>query len=130
VRIKQVSVFVENQPGRLVEMLQALKEHQINISALSVADTIDFGIVRLVVSDVDKGLEALRRAGFTARVTEVLQAVVPDTPGGLVAHVVEPLAKAGMNIEYVYAFVDPAPGTATVVLKVRDLDKAEQIIGE
>ena len=129
-RIKQVSVFVENQPGRLVEMLQALKEYNINISALSVADTIDFGIVRLIISDVEKGMEILRHAGFTARVTEVLKAVVPDTPGGLLTHVVEPLAKAGMNIEYVYAFVDPTPGTATVVLKVRDLDKAEQVIGQ
>jgi hypothetical protein len=126
--MEQVSVFVENRPGRLVEMLQALRDHGINISALSVADTTDFGIVRMILSEPQRGAQALREAGFTARLTEVLKVEVPDQPGGLLDSVAEPLARAGINIEYVYAFIDPTPGRATVVIKTQDLEAAERAI--
>ncbi len=128
-RMKQVSVFIENAPGRLAEMLRVLYAHDINIRALSVADGTDFGIVRLVLSDVDKGISALRSAGLTANVNDVLTADMPDEPGGLLKSIVEPLGKAGINLEYFYAFVDPRPGRATVVLKVRDLEAAERALG-
>lgn len=128
-RVKQLSVFVENQPGRLVDMLKTLAESKVNISALMVADTADFGIVRLIVSDVNRGSEALRKAGFTVKVTDVLKAEMPDVPGGLYRSIAEPLAKAGINLEYFYAFIDPTPGKAVVVLKVADIDKAEKILG-
>ncbi len=127
-KIKQVSVFVENQPGRLVAMLQALKDREISIQALSIAEGSDFGIARMILSDVPKAVEALRTAGFTIRETTVLQRDMPDRPGGLL-EIIEPLAKAGINVEYFYAFVDPTPGTASIVFKVSDPDRAEQILG-
>ena len=126
--IKQVSVFVENQPGRLAEMLKVLRDQNINIGALSVADGPDFGIVRIVFEDIERGLAALRQGGFTVRTTDVLKAEIPDKPGGLLESIVQPLAAAGINVEYVYAFVDPTPGIANVVLKVRDVVKAEQLL--
>ena len=124
-RIKQVSVFVGNETGRLVDMLTPLARSKIDILALSVADSADFGIVRLVVSDPEKAVKALHKAGFTLRVNEVLSYQVPDVPGGLLRTVVEPLAKAGINLEYFYAFIQSEAGKATVVLKASDLDGAE-----
>jgi hypothetical protein len=127
-RIKQVSVFVGNEAGRLVEMLTPLARGQIDILALSVADSADFGIVRLVVSDTEKAVSALRKAGFTLRVNEVLSYQVPDVPGGLLKTVVEPLARAGVNLEYFYAFIQSEAGKATVVLRASDLDRAEAVL--
>jgi len=128
-RGKQVSVFIENQPGRMVAMLETLRKENVNIRALSVADTADFGITRMILSDVDRGLEALRRAGFPARTTDVIIAEVPDVPGGLLQGVAKPLADAGINMEYMYAFIDPTPGKAVVVVKVGDLARAEKALG-
>ena len=127
-RGKQVSVFIENQPGRMLAMLEALRKENINIRALSIAETADFGIARMIFSDMDRGVEALRKAGFTARTTDVIIAEVPDVPGGLLRGVAKPLADAGINIEYMYAFIDPAPGKAVVVVKVSDLDRAEKAL--
>jgi len=129
-KIKQVSCFVENQPGRLEAMLEALKAENINIRALCVAEGSEFGIMRMVLSDSAKGADALRKAGFTVRETVVLQKEISDQPGGLLDTVAKPLAKAGINLEYFYAFVDPAPGKASIVLKVSDPDKAEKIINQ
>jgi hypothetical protein len=127
-RIKQVSVFVGNETGRLVDMLTPLARSKIDILALSVADSADFGIVRLVVSDPEKAVSALHEAGFTLRVNEVLSYQVPDVPGGLLRTIVEPLAKAGINLEYFYAFIQSEAGKATVVLKATDLDRAEAVL--
>lgn len=127
-RIKQVSVFVGNETGRLVDMLTPLARSKIDILALSVADSADFGIVRLVVSDTEGAVKALHDAGFTLRVNEVLSYEVPDVPGGLLKGVAEPLARAGINLEYFYAFVQSQAGKATVVLKVNDLDGAEEVL--
>ena len=127
-RGKQVSVFIENQLGRMVAMLEALRKENINIRALSVAETADFGIARMILSDTDKGVEALRKAGFTARTTEVIIAEVPDVPGGLLQGVAKPLADAGINIEYMYAFIDPTPGKAVVVVKATDPARAEKAL--
>ena len=124
-RIKQVSVFVGNETGRLVDMLTPLAHSKIDILALSVADSADFGIVRLVVSNPEKAVKALHKAGFTLRVNEVLSYQVPDVPGGLLETVAEPLAKADINLEYFYAFIQSEAGKATVVLKASDLDGAE-----
>ena len=129
-KIKQVSVFMENQPGRLVAMLEALKAQNINIRALCVAEGSDFGIVRLILSEVAKGAEALRKAGFTVTETVVLQVEMPDKPGGLLESVARPLAQAGINLEYFYAFIDPTPGKAVIVLKVSDPDRAEKVISQ
>ena len=129
-RVKQVSVFVENQPGRLSDVLSILTRRDINICALSIAETVDFGILRLILSDVPKGIDALRDAGMTVQAIDVLQVDIPDVPGGLNEVLVKPLAEAGMNVEYVYAHILPAPGKATVLVKVRNIDKAEKVLGQ
>lgn len=128
-RVKQISAFVENQPGRLVAMLEALAAKNIDIRALSVADHADFGIVRMILSDSRLGAEVLREAGFTVKETTVLQREMPDKPGGLLEAVARPLSNAGINLEYFYAVLDPAPGKATIVIKVADPDRAERVLG-
>ncbi len=128
-RAKQVSVFAENRPGRLRALLAALAEAGINIRALSIADSADFGVIRMILGDTDAGVAALRDAGFTTMVSDVLAVQVPDRPGGFLESVVVPLAEAGVNIEYVYAFADNPLEHALVVLKVSDLAKAEKLIG-
>jgi hypothetical protein len=127
-RIKQVSVFIENQPGRLTSMLEALEKNNISIRALSIGDTADFGIVRMILSDAAKGVEALRQAGFTTRQDWILSAEIPDRPGGLLKAVAEPLAKAGVNLKYLYFYIEAAERKSMVVLKVDDLEKAEQVL--
>ena len=128
-KMKQISVFAENEPGRLQALLKVLKSKQINIRALSVADQADFGIVRLIVSEPDQAMQALRDAGFTVKLTNVLAIEIPDQPGSLLDHVAEPLAKNGINLEYFYAFIEPAAGKAMVVVKTSDQAKAEQVLG-
>jgi hypothetical protein len=127
-RIKQVSVFIENQPGRLTSMLEALEKNSVSIRALSIGDTADFGIVRMILSDAAKGAEALRQAGFTTRQDWILSAEIPDIPGGLLKAVAEPLAKAGVNLKYLYFYIEAAERKSMVVLKVDDLEKAEQVL--
>jgi hypothetical protein len=127
-RAKQVSVFAENRPGRLSSLLAALADAAVDIRALSIAETTDFGIVRLILSDTEKGRQALRDADFTNSVNDVLAVQVPDRPGGFLKTVVEPLTAAGVNIEYVYAFADNPSQHALVVLKVSDHDRAEGLI--
>ncbi|MGQ9676430.1 MAG: ACT domain-containing protein [Chloroflexota bacterium] len=128
-KAKQVSVFLENRPGRLMEMLKVFAENGIDIRALSIADTTDFGIARMVLSDTNRALLALAENGFTASTTDVLQVNVPDKPGGLLEAVAMPLAREGINVEYVYAFVESPQEAARVVLKVSDMNRAEEILG-
>ena len=129
-RIKQISVFVGNEPGRLVNILKPLFDNQINIRALSVADSADFGIIRMVVSDTEGTVKALHDAGFTLQVNELLAYEIPDTPGGLLKTVAEPLAKAGINLEYFYGSISIQSeiGKAMVILRVDDLARAEQVL--
>lgn len=127
-KVTQISVFVENRPGRLMHLLQVLSDAQINLRALSVADTADFGIARVIVSDTEAALQAIKGAGLTARTTEVLQVEIPDIPGGLARTVIAPLAQAGVNIEYTYAYSERPSEKAVVVLKVDDLERAEQAL--
>ena len=130
-RVKQISVFVENQPGRLQSILEVLEHAGLSIQALSVSDTAEFGIVRMILVDPESALDALKRAGFTARVDWILSAEIPDVPGGLLNSVVEPLAGAGVNIKYFYAYSErPANEKAIFVVKTDDLDKAEAILAE
>ncbi|SDD61390.1 ACT domain-containing protein [Sporomusa acidovorans] len=125
--IHQLSVFIENQPGKLAEVLGVLNTHEINIRAMSVADTADFGILRLIVNEPEKVQHILRGAGFTVKVTPVVSIVLSDHPGSLFEHVSK-LSSAGVNIEYVYAFATTADGHARVVLKVDNLSLAERLI--
>ena len=122
--ITQISVFLENRPGRLAYLLNVLSDAQVNLRALAVADTADFGIARVIVDDVDKAMTAIHDAGMTAATTEVLRVEIPDIPGGLAKAVIEPLSEAGVNIEYLYAFSESPSAKAVVVLKVDDLKGA------
>ena len=97
-RVEQLSVFVENQAGRLVAILEALKQKEISIRALSISETAEFGIVRMILSDPEAGHEALRQAGFTCRTDWIVSAEIPDVPGGLLDSVAKPLAEAGVKI--------------------------------
>jgi hypothetical protein len=129
VRIKQVSVFVENQPGRLEAILKVLEDKGVSIRALSVSDTAEFGIVRMILPDAEFGLEVLREAGFTTRIDWILSAHIPNVPGGLLNSVVRPLADAGINLKYFYAYIEqPAEDKAMVLLKTDDLEKAEDVL--
>ena len=125
--IKQISVFLENRPGTLAEVLGVLGEHDVNIRAMAVADTADFGILRLIVNEPDKVERVLKGASFAVKTTPVLTMKVADQPGGLLGEV-KKLTAAGINIEYVYAFAATSASEARVVLKVDDLEKAERVL--
>jgi hypothetical protein len=128
-RTRQVSVFLENRPGRLREALTALESARVDIRTLSIAESVDFGVVRMILADTENGVRALRESGFTASVVDVLAVEVPHRPGGFLESVVVPLTEAGVNIEYAYAFAEGSAGRAVVVLKTSDLTKAESLIG-
>ncbi|MCX8069151.1 MAG: acetolactate synthase [Thermodesulfovibrionales bacterium] len=122
-KVKQLSVFIENKQGHLLDVLTVLANAKINIRALSIADTSEFGILRLIVADPDKAKKALTKAKFTAKENEVIAVAVPDEPGGL-AKVLEIFATEGLNLEYLYAFVRRANEKAIVVLKTENLTVA------
>ena len=123
----QVSVFVENKSGRLADITEVLSKNNINIRALSIADTTDFGILRLIV-DAPKSTEAiLSENGFTVTLTQVIGVRVPDTPGGL-SVVLRLLSYNGISLEYMYAFIGRSDEKASVILRVDNDEKAAQIL--
>lgn len=128
-KVKQISIFLENKSGRLAQVTRVLGENGINIRALSIADTTDFGILRLIVNDPGKAHAVLKEAGFTVSVTDVIAVEVADEPGGL-ARVLQSLDRAGINIEYLYAFVQKASKAALVVFRVEQLDEAIKVLQE
>ncbi len=121
--IKQLSIFVENKEGRLSEITQTLADNGVDIRALSIADTTDYGILRLIVNDPDKALKALKGEGMTVSLTDVIAIAVPDTPGGL-NKAVKVLSGENISIEYMYAFLNPRKDTAFVILRVENNEKA------
>lgn len=122
--VKQISIFVENKFGRLAEIIGILGKNNIDISALSIADTTDFGILRLIVNDPVKAEKVLRDAQVTVKTTEVIAIGVQDTPGGL-ATALEKLKENDISIEYMYAFIGKSEKGALVIVRV---DKPEQAI--
>ena len=127
--IKQISIFVENKPGRLSAVTNILKENNIDIRALSIADTRDFGILRLIVNDPQKACEVLKDADCTVTLTDVMAVAVDDTPGGL-AKIMELLYAGHISVEYMYAFISKTDKEAFVILRVEDNDTAEKIFAE
>ena len=121
--VKQLSVFLENKEGRLSDVTQALAKEGVNIRALSIADTTDFGILRLIVDDPEKACGALQDAGYAVSIREVLAVGIADRPGAL-ADALLPLRENGIVIEYMYAFLGKAGDKAMVILKVSDNGKA------
>ena len=124
--IRQMSVFLENRPGAMAEVLAVLKDHKVNMRALALADTSDFGILRLVVNEPDKIGTILRNAGFTVKITQVLALTVEDDPGSLYEKLMK-FSDAGVNVEYMYAFAAAGDSFARVVLKVDNLELAAKI---
>lgn len=122
-KVRQVSVFLENKSGRLYEVCKRLAETGVNIRALSIAETADYGVLRLIVSDPGKAMQAMAESGFTVSETEVIAVEVPDEPGGL-SKVLGPLYDANVNIEYLYCFVEKSGESAIVVFRVEQLDAA------
>lgn len=125
--ITQLSVFLDNVPGTLCKAVSAISGAGINIRALSVADTRDFGIMRLIVPDAEKAKEALDE--YTAAETQVIAVRMDDRTGAL-KEILKVLEKDGINIEYVYAFAASTPGSAYVVLRVNDNEEAEAILAK
>ncbi|HCE57649.1 MAG: ACT domain-containing protein [Draconibacterium sp.] len=123
--VKQVSVFLENKTGRLNEVTQLLGDAGLNMSAFTIADTSDFGILRLIVSDPDKAKEILKKNKFSVQTTEVILVKSPNRPGGL-AKMLNLLQKEDVFIEYMYAFSN-SEDTAVIVLRPTDLQKCMDI---
>ena len=121
--VKQISIFLENKSGRLAEVTKILGENNIDISALSIADTTHFGILRLIVNKPETAEEVLKDHGFTVSGTSVIAIGVQDKPGGL-AKALEVLDRESIGIEYMYAFVSKKEDEALVILKVEDPDRA------
>ena len=121
--VKQISVFLENRAGALAELTGVLREHTIDMRALSLAETSDFGIARIIVDDVDKTTAVLREQGFIHQVSAVLAAAIPNVPGGL-DRVLRVLGGENVNIEYMYAFLGASRDSACMVFKVQDIDRA------
>jgi len=128
-KIKQISVFLENKKGRLYEALKTIAEKGVNIRALSIADTSEFGILRMIVNQPEVAKNALEEAGFTTKLSNVIAVAVKDEPGGL-ASILKPLYEADINVEYVYAFVEKSGEKAIVVMKTNNLDKTISVLQE
>jgi hypothetical protein len=122
--IKQLTVFLENKLGRLAEVARILKNENINLQGFSTTEARDYGILRIVVSDPDKAREALKKAGFTTHIADVICVGVEDKPGELL-QILDTLTEKKINIDYIYVIA----GTR-VVLSVPDIEEAEKILGE
>ena len=125
--VEQISIFLENKSGRLAEVTKILGDNQIDISALSIADTTDFGILRLIVNNPEKAVHVLKEKGFTVSSTSVIAIGIQDRPGGL-SKALEILDQAKIGIEYMYAFVGKAEDEAMVLLRVEDPTKAVETL--
>jgi len=127
--IKQISVFLENNAGRLGEVTQILAKANVNLRAISIADTADFGILRIIVNNNEQALKALKDAGFTTRLSDVVAVEIEDKPGSL-AEVMELFQKAQVNIEYLYASLEGQGGKAVVIFKLEDHINGIKILTE
>lgn len=127
--IKQLSVFVANKAGKLVEVTKLLADNRIDLRAMSIADTQDYGIMRLIVDDLEKAKKILEDNGNIFKITDVIGVEIPDSPGGM-SKVISILSENGINIEYLYAFISRSKEYAYVVLRVRDKEKAEEILSQ
>ncbi len=125
--IKQLSVFVENKNGKLAYIMEKLAENDVDISSLSLADTTDFGVLRIIVDKPDVAYRALTEAGVIVKISDVVAVAMDDVPGG-VASALKVLADENINIEYCYACVGKTPGKALMVIKPEDIDTAEAML--
>ncbi len=123
--IKQLTVFLQNKSGRLEELTDILTKNDINISALSIAETEEYGIMRMIVSDSEKALQALKAADFTVKTTDVVSVECPDVPGAL-HETLKTLTNNGIDVSYMYGYSNG--GTARLIMKINNPEKAMEII--
>lgn len=126
---EQISIFMENKAGRLSEVTGILSENGVNIRALALADTTDFGVLRLIVDDNTKAEEVLKNSGFTVRKTKVVAVEVKDNPGGLHS-ILEILHQAQINVEYMYAFVRQSGSNAIMIFRFDQPDEAIRVLSQ
>ena len=126
-KLEQISVFLENKSGRLAEVTKVLGDAGVNIRALSLADTSDFGILRIIVNDTEAAKDALKKNNFTVGKTDVVAVEVPDKPGGL-AGILEILKDENINVEYMYAFVERSGKDAVIIFRFDDIDTAIDVL--
>ena len=125
--VKQISVFVENKPGQLAKITKILREEDVDIRAFSVADTVEFGILRLILNKPEKAAEALRNAGFTAQITDVLVAVMKDRVGAF-DDIVSYLAEEQIDVQYVYSFIGEFDATGRVAIRTDNMCGAYEVL--
>jgi hypothetical protein len=126
-KVEQISIFIENKSGRLAEITRILGNADINIRALSLADTTDFGILRMIVNNVEDAKAVLKEKGFTVSKTEVVAIEVPDRPGGLAA-ILQTLDREQINVEYMYAFVERCGDNAVMIFRFDETEKAIEVL--
>ena len=125
--IKQISVFVENKFGRLAKITQVLSQNNIDIEALTLADTTDYGILRIIVDKPELALSSLKESGIVAKSTEVISTEIDNTPGGL-SKVLSKLEENDITVEYMYAFVGKENHIAHMVVKTDNLEKTDEVL--
>ena len=125
--VRQISVFIDNKPNQLAGVMRMMKESRINARALTVADTKDFGILRMIVNDTDKAVEKLKAASFAVAVTEIVAISIPDSPGQL-SRVLDILGSRNVNIEYLYTFLGKSDKSVSVVIRVDDNENASEAL--
>jgi hypothetical protein len=126
-KVEQISIFLENKPGALEGVMRLLKDADINIRSLSLADTSDFGILRLIVNDANKALRVLNDNGLRVSRTNVVAVEVPDRPGGLHS-ILAVLAQHGINVEYLYAFIEKSGENAVIIFRFDSPDDAVDVL--
>ena len=125
--VKQISVFLENKPGKLADFTDVLSKNEIDMRALSLAEAEDFGIVRIIVDDVYNASTVLKDAGYVFSITKVLAVAIPDEPGGL-SKVIRTLGDNDVKVEYMYAFTTKKEGVAYMIFRVQDNKKAVEVL--
>jgi len=126
-KIQQISIFLENAAGRMAEVTRVLKAGGVNLRAIMIADTADFGILRIIVDNPSNALKILTEAKFTTRTTDVLAVTISDEVGSL-SNVLTLFEKNGINIEYLYAALDKAGETAVIIFKVENIEKGLKVV--
>ncbi len=127
--VEQISIFIENKEGRLAEVTAILRDANVNIRALSLADTTDFGVLRLIVNNPQTAEKILKNEGFKVGKTQVMAVEVKDEPGGL-NRILDPLCENEVNVEYMYAFANPQCKNAIMIFRFDDHDKALEIFAQ
>ncbi len=125
--VKQISIFIENKKGSLAEVTKFIAESKINLKALSIADTQEFGILRIITDDPDNARDTLRNEGYTVTATSVLAVALEDTPGSMAA-ILEVLSNANVSVEYTYAFMSNVKDAAYMIFRVDNNEKATEAL--